>query len=150
MIKKTEISIELPPLDKQRLLVLKADTERAITILKANLNAKSFPKVENIDYTTIDPRIFNTLEQGWTAPPAFLIDAWFNQLKALFKEYGSDAKLGVLLGLQGRSADRRIRAYRNGAEIIPYGIWRTFLELTGRVVVDVKPVLGLFDSESFD
>lgn len=72
MIKKTEISIELPPLDEQRLLVLKADTERAITILKANLNAKSFPKVENIDYTTIDPRIFNTLEQGWTAPPAFL------------------------------------------------------------------------------
>ncbi|WP_407200912.1 hypothetical protein [Enterobacter cloacae] len=67
-----------------------------------------------------------------------LIDAWFNQLKAHFKEYGSDAKLGVLLGLQGRSADRRIRAYRNGAEIIPYGIWRTFLELTGRVVVDVK------------
>jgi hypothetical protein len=63
---------------------------------------------------------------------------------------GQMRKLGFLLGLQGRSADRRIRAYRNGAEIIPYGIWRTFLELTGRVVVDVKPVLGLFDSESFD
>lgn len=148
MKKKIEISIELPPLDEQRLLVLKADTERAITILKANLNAKSFPKVENIDYTTIDPRVYNTLEQGWTAPPAYLIDAWFNQFKTLFKDYGSDAKLGVLLGLQGRSADRRIRAYRNGAEIIPYGVWRTFLELTGRVVVDVKPVLGLFDSES--
>lgn len=146
MSNKREISIQLPSLDEQRLLILKADTDRAISILKDNLNGKAFPKVDSVDYKAIDPRVFNTIEQGWVAPPAYLIDAWFSQLKSLFKEYGSDSKLGNLLGLQGRSADRRIRAYRSGAEIIPYGIWRTFLELTGRVIVDVRPVLGIFDS----
>jgi len=147
MANKTGITINLPSLEEQRLMILKADTERAVSVLKDNLNAKEFPKANSVDYKAIDPRIFNTLEQGWIAPPAYLIDAWFNQLKTTFKEYSSDGKLGSLLGLQGSSADRRIRAYRNGAETIPYGIWRTFLELTGRVVVDVKPVLGRFDSE---
>ncbi|EGH9360804.1 hypothetical protein IFG57_003966 [Salmonella enterica] len=145
MPNKIGISIDLPSLEEQRLMILKADTARAISVLKANLRAKSFPKVDDIDYKSIDPRIFNTIEQGWIAPPAYLIDAWFNQLKTTFKEYSSDGKLGSLLGLQGSSADRRIRAYRNGAETIPYGIWRTFLELTGRVIVDVRPVLGRFD-----
>ncbi|ELK8463435.1 MULTISPECIES: hypothetical protein [Enterobacteriaceae] len=147
MSNKNEISINLPSLDQQRFFILKSDTEQAISMLKKNLDGKPFPKVENINYSTIDQRIFCTIEQGWVAPPSELIDAWFTQVKNNFIEYGTDGKLGSLLGLQGRSADRRIRAYRNGAEIIPYGVWRTFLELTGRVVVDVKPVLGVFDCE---
>ncbi|EBZ6776922.1 hypothetical protein GQG94_004729 [Salmonella enterica] len=147
MSNKKEISISLPSLDQQRFLILKADTEQAISILKENMGGKKFPKTEGVNYLTIDPRIFNTIEQGWVPPTSEIIDAWFTQVKTLFNEYGSDGKLGVLLGLQGRSADRRIRAYRNGDEVIPYGVWRTFLELTGRAVVDVKPVLGIFDSE---
>lgn len=132
---------------QQHLFVLKSGTEQAISTLKENLNAKRFPKTAVVDYSSIEPRIFNTIEQGWVPPTPDIIDAWFTQVKNLFNEYSSDGKLAVLLGLQGRGADRRIRAYRNGAEIIPYGVWRTFLELTGRAVVDVKPVLGIFDSE---
>lgn len=142
---KKEISLPLPSLDEQRLMVLNADTEQAIFILNENLNANTFPPADGIDYASLDPRIFNTLEQGWIAPSPEVINAWFNQVKGLFSEYSSDGKLGALLGLQGNSADRRIRAYRNGAETIPYGIWRKFLELTGRAVVDVRPVLGIFD-----
>lgn len=147
MSNKNEISINLPSLDQQHFLVLKSDTEQAISILKENLNAKRFSKTDGVNYSSIDPRIFNTIEQGWVPPTSDIIEAWFTQVKTLFNEYGSDGKLAVLLGLQGRGADRRIRAYRNGDEIIPYGVWRTFLELTGRAVVDVKPVLGIFDSE---
>ncbi|KFX10725.1 hypothetical protein JV34_22645 [Pectobacterium atrosepticum] len=140
-----EVTIPLPSMDTQRLMILEMDTEKAITILKSNLLGKRFSKADGIDYSALDERIFFTQDQGWVAPPPELIDAWFNQVKNLFTEYSSDRKLGNLLGLQGDSADRRIRAYRKGSEVIPYGIWRNFLELTGRVAVDVRPVIGLFD-----
>ncbi|MEA5720371.1 hypothetical protein ONQ97_25970, partial [Salmonella enterica subsp. enterica serovar Virginia] len=41
-------------------------------------------------------------------------------------------KLGILLGLTGNT-DRRIRSFRNGERPVPYGVWRRFLIITGRV-----------------
>lgn len=145
-----EISITLPSMDAQRLMILEMETEKAITTLKSNLLGKKFPKADGVDYASLDEHIFLTQDQGWVAPPSDLVDAWFNQVKELFYEYRSDRKLGNLLGLQGDSADRRIRAYRKGSEVIPYGIWRNFLEITGRVTPEIKPVLGIFDMEQND
>jgi hypothetical protein len=142
-----EISITLPSMDVQRLMILEMDTEKAISTLKSNLLGQRFPKADGVDYAALDERIFLTQDQGWVAPPPNLVDAWFNQVKELFTEYHSDRKLGNLLGLHGDSADRRIRAYRKGSEAVPYGIWRNFLEITGRVIPEIKPVLGLFDME---
>ncbi|EBP7231750.1 hypothetical protein ACV75_16870 [Salmonella enterica] len=142
-----EISITLPSMDAQRLMILEIETEKAITTLKSNLLEQKFPKADGVDYAELDERIFLTQDQGWVAPSSDLVDAWFNQVKKLFSEYSSDRKLGNLLGLQGESADRRIRAYRKGSEVIPYGIWRNFLEITGRVTPEIKPVLGVFDME---
>lgn len=147
MKKDKEIIIPLPSIHTQRLMILEMDTEQAILTLKSNLSGQHFPKVDSVDYASLDERVFLTQDQGWIAPPHDLVDAWFNQVKEIFPEYRSDAKLGSLLGLHGGSADRRIRAYRNGDEAIPYGIWRKFLELTGRVIPEIKPVLGLFDME---
>ncbi|ECJ2865468.1 hypothetical protein VV404_004612 [Salmonella enterica] len=144
------IAITLPSMDTQRLMILEMETEKAITTLKSNLLEKKFPKADGVNYAELDERIFLTQDQGWVAPPSDLVDAWFNQVKELFDEYRSDRKLGNLLGLQGDSADRRIRAYRKGSEVIPYGIWRNFLEVTGRVTPEIKPVLGIFDMEQND
>lgn len=140
-----EVIIPLPSMEAQRLMILEMDTEKAISTLKRNLLGVHYPKAEGVDYARIDARVFLTLDQGWVPPQPELVNAWFNQVKFSFKEYQSDAKLGYLLGLQGNSADRRIRAYRKGDEAVPYGIWRAFLELTGRVTPEIKPVLGLFD-----
>ncbi|EIL8155626.1 hypothetical protein LMD60_004819, partial [Salmonella enterica] len=54
MSNKNEISINLPSLDQQRFFILKSETEQAISMLKNNLDGKPFPKVENINYSTID------------------------------------------------------------------------------------------------
>lgn len=140
-----EISINLPSMDAQRLIILEMETDKAISTLKSNLLERKYPKADGVDYAAIDERIFVTLDQGWIAPPPSLINAWFNQVKERFDEYRSDGKLGYLLGLQGDNADRRIRAYRNGDEVIPYSIWRNFLEVTGRVAPYIKPVIGIFD-----
>ena len=59
----------------------------------------------------------------------------------VFPEYGTDARLAALLGL---SSDRRVREYKSGAKAVPYGVWRHFLVITGRVPQDVVPVLGIF------
>ncbi|WP_240769938.1 hypothetical protein [Pantoea agglomerans] len=141
------IEIDMPGMDVQRHAVLEMETKEAIEKLNKNLTALHFPKCEAVDYSKIDVRVFNTLEQGWIAPPAELVDAWFSQVKSTFKEFRSDEKLGFLLGLRGQSADRRIRAYRKGDEAIPYGIWRNFLVITGRAVQEIPTALGIFDME---
>lgn len=140
-----EISISLPSLSDQRFSILQNATEKAIADLRRNLFAERFPRADGVNYSSIDERVFLTQEQGWVPPSPELINAWFEQVKELFDDYSSDAKLGTLLGLNGKHPDRRIRAYRKGDEEIPYGIWRNFLELTGRVVPDIRPVLGIFD-----
>lgn len=142
-----EITVPLVSVDNQRQIILEIETEKSIATLKSNLLGKKFPKVSGVDYSSLDERIFLTQEQGWVAPPSDIVDAWFSQVKSLFSEYGTDEKLGKLLGVQGANVDRRIRAYRNGNETIPYGIWRKFLVLTGRVVPHVPAVIGIFDAE---
>lgn len=64
---------------------------------------------------------------------------WFKQFTLTFPEYRSDEKIAHLLGLHSKIGDRRIRAFRNGDQPIPYGLWRRFLELTGRVNQEITP-----------
>lgn len=145
-----EISIEIPSPDVQRIELFEKGINEAVSALRKNLKAAPYPKAENVDYSALDSRYFVTVEQGWIAPPAELVNAWFEQFKATFPQYGVDKSLAALLGLHTHGANRRIREYRNGEKPIPYGIWRRFLVITGRVTQEIYPVLGIFDVEKGD
>lgn len=79
----------------------------------------------------------------WEAPSPDVIGAYFRHFQEAFPEYGTDGKLAALLGI---SSDRRIREYKQGRQKMPYGIWRRFLVLTGRVPQDIIPVLAFMES----
>ncbi|MEA7931569.1 hypothetical protein ONJ16_24865, partial [Salmonella enterica subsp. enterica serovar Montevideo] len=75
-----------------------------------------------------------------------VVNAWFEHFKTSFPEYKSDKKLGILLGLTGNT-DRRIRSFRNGERPVPYGVWRRFLIITGRVSQEIIPVIAHIDDD---
>lgn len=144
---KNEIKITLPSLNIQRMEIFKNGIEESINALRSNATAAPYPRAKAVDYSTLDERYFLTVEQGWIAPPHKLVNAWFEQFKSTIPEYGSDSSLAALLGIHSNGASRRIREYRNGEKPIPYGIWRKFLVITGRVPQEIYPVLGVFDTE---
>ncbi|HEB4132006.1 TPA: hypothetical protein RZ297_004627 [Escherichia coli] len=147
---KTGIKIELSSIKLQRMEIFKRGIEQSILALQSNAAAAPYPEAKAVDYSTLDERYFLTVEQGWIAPPHSLVNAWFEQFKSTFPEYGSDSSLAVLLGIHSNGASRRIREYRNGEKPIPYGIWRKFLVITGRVPQEIIPVFGVFDTEGND
>ena len=147
---KTGIKIELPSIKLQRMEIFKRGIEQSILALQSNAAAAPYPEAKAVDYSTLDERYFLTVEQGWIAPPHSLVNAWFEQFKSTFPEYGSDSSLAVLLGIHSNGASRRIREYRNGEKPIPYGIWRKFLVITGRVPQEIIPVFGVFDTKGND
>ncbi|EGB7013664.1 hypothetical protein H8C17_002627 [Salmonella enterica] len=140
-----KIEIEVPSLSIQRMTVFENGIKESIDALRKNLAAPSYPKAASVDYSALDARYFLTVEQGWIAPPPELVNAWFEQFKATFPKYGVDKSLAALLGIHSNGASRRIREYRNGEKPIPYGIWRKFLVITGRVTQEIYPVMGVFD-----
>lgn len=142
---KNIISFDVPDVSEQRIFLLEQGVDEGIKILKNNLTARRFPKSKQVDYNALSDKFFLTQEQGWSAPPGALVDAWFEQFKSSFPEYGSDEKLANLLGIRSKGASRQIRAFRSGEKDIPYGIWRRFLVITGRVSQEIYPVLGIFD-----
>ncbi len=77
--------------------------------------------------------------EGWEPPHPDIVGAYFRNFQGHFPEYGTDEKLAALLGL---SSNRRIREFKNGDRKVPYGVWRTFLVLTGRAPQDILAVLG--------
>ncbi|MDS4101232.1 hypothetical protein RJY75_26300 [Escherichia coli] len=147
---KTGIKITLPSIKLQRMEIFKQGIEQSILALQENAAAAPYPKAKAVDYSSLDERYFLTVEQGWIAPPHKLVNAWFEQFKSTFPEYGSDSSLATLLGIHSNGASRRIREYRNGEKPIPYGIWRKFLVLTGRAPQEIIPVFGVFDTEGND
>ncbi|EBF9323877.1 hypothetical protein EWD79_22125 [Salmonella enterica subsp. enterica serovar Java] len=140
-----EIEIKIPPIEIQRMEVFENGIKESIEELRKNLAAPPYPKSASVNYNALDARYFMTIEQGWIAPPCELVNAWFEQFKASFPQYGVDKTLAALLGIHSNGASRRIREYRNGEKPIPYGIWRKFLVLTGRVKQEIYPVMGVFD-----
>tara|TARA_R110001606_G_scaffold399270_1_gene583266 strand:+ start:2783 stop:3196 length:414 start_codon:yes stop_codon:yes gene_type:complete len=133
------MKIELPDIAGQQAEIFTLATEEAISILRSNLDAPRLPpqiEVVEADY----PRTHLLREaEGWEPPAADLVGAYFRHFQGHFPEYGTDRKLAELLGL---SSDRRVRAFKEGSKAVPYGVWRRFLVLTGRVPQDVLPVMA--------
>lgn len=140
------MNIELPSLAEQRRIVFAGNVEKGCDALKQNLNAPHIPGGINIDLSRYGERHLRTEEEGWEAPAPELVCALFEQFKDAFPAYNSDRKLAELLGLHS-SGDRRIRTFKNGERPVPYGVWRRFLVLTGRVNQEIIPVLGFFDDQ---
>jgi hypothetical protein len=134
-----KIDIPLPSIQDQQALIFKAAIKAGIKQLQANLEAPVLPAQVSLDEGLCDRSHLLRVEEGWQAPSKDLLDAYFKHFQKVFPEYGTDAKLAKLLGL---SSDRRVREYKQGRSKIPYGVWRRFLILTGRVPQDIIPVLA--------
>lgn len=133
------MKIELPSIADQQAAIYEAATKAGIEQLKRNLKAVSLPGQAEVD-ESLYPRTHLLREhEGWEPPPPDLIGAYFRHFQQAFPAYGTDAKLAALLGL---SSDRRLREFKAGSRTPPYGVWRRFLVLTGRVPQDVLPVLA--------
>lgn len=141
------ISIDLPGIDEQRMLLLQQGVEEGCNQLRENLNAPRYPAASGIDAANYGDKHLRTIDEGWEPPAAALVSAWFAHFQSCFPEYASENKLAALLGLFGTNGSRRIRAYTSGDEKIPYGLWRRFLVLTGRASQEIIPVLGIFDMQ---
>lgn len=139
------IEIDLPDLNEQRRIVYRDHVEKACQQLRDNLNA-----ARKQVHCSVNPADYGTAhlaaeKDAWQAPDPALVQAWFLQFMDLFPEYGTDKKLGELLGLTGGNTDRRMRSFRNGERPIPYDVWRRFLVLTGRVNQEIIPVLAFVE-----
>jgi hypothetical protein len=131
--------IELPDIATQQALIFEEGTRAAIAQLKANLSAPRLPPQSEIDESQYPRTHLLREREGWEPPNPDVVSAYFRHFQSHFKEYGTDAKLATLLGL---SSDRRVRSFKEGSTTVPYGVWRHFLVVTGRVPQDVIPVLA--------
>jgi len=134
-----KIEIPLPSIAEQQEAVFQAATEAAIRQLRANLNAPRLPGQTELDEDQYSRAHLLREHEGWEPPSPDVVGAYFRHFQVGFPEHGTDGKLARLLGL---SSDRRVRDYKQGVRKVPYGVWRHFLVLTGRVPQDIIPVLA--------
>lgn len=133
-----KIEIPLVPLDEQRRFILRSAIDEAIAQLKANLEAPVFPPQTEVNESQYTAHLLKEHE-GWQAPPPDIVAAYFRHFQTHFPEYNTDRALASLLGV---SSNRRIREFKSGDNKIPYGVWRRFLVITGRVPQEIIPVFG--------
>lgn len=138
------IEIDMPDLSTQKEIVRRENVRKSCELLKKNLEADHVLGPSGFDYRLYGVDHLKTENDGWKPPAPEVVNAWFEHFKTCFPEYGSDKKLGLLLGLEGNT-DRRIRSFRNGERPVPYGIWRRFLVITGRVSQEIWPVITVID-----
>lgn len=131
--------LEIPSIRAQQKLIFEQSTKEAIKQLKDNLNAPEIAPQSELDETQYSTAHLLTQAQGFEAPHADIVGAYFRHFQAHFEQYNTDKKLAALLGL---SSDRRVREFKQGTRKVPYDVWRKFLVITGRVPQDVIPVLA--------
>ncbi|WP_246231501.1 hypothetical protein [Pseudomonas quercus] len=134
-----KLDIPLPSIEEQQRIVFEAATTAAIDQLKANLDAPRYPGQTEVDEAMLSRAHLLREHEGWEAPSPDIVGAYFRHFQGHFPEYGTDGRLAKLLGV---SSDRRVRDYKQGVRKVPYGVWRRFLVLTGRVPQDIIPVMA--------
>lgn len=135
------MKIKIPKIRDQQKFVFQKATEESIAELKENLNAPIFDTPLGLDESTYPNTHLLREREGWEAPDPDIVRAYFSQFQIVFEEYSTDRKLAELLGL---SSNRRVREFKSGEYKVPYGIWRRFLVLTGRVPQEIVKVMGFF------
>ncbi|KPZ17813.1 hypothetical protein ALO41_200217 [Pseudomonas amygdali pv. ulmi] len=137
------MKIVIPSIEDQQEIIFQQGIKDGIKQLEMNLRAKRYSPQIQIDDSIYRRDHLLRENEGWQAPEPELVKVYFRHFQDLFPDYGTDAKLAMLLGIHGSGNDRRIRAFKDGSKKTPYGIWRRFLVLTGRVPQDIIPVLGI-------
>ncbi|MDU8540426.1 hypothetical protein [Pseudomonas syringae] len=137
------MKIELPSIEDQQEVIFREATREAIRQLEANLCAPRYPKQDLVDEIIFPREHLLRENEGWESPHPEIVKAYFRHFQNHFSEYNTDAKLAVLLGMVGGGNDRRIRAFKDGSKKTPYGVWRRFLILTGRVPQEIVPVMAI-------
>lgn len=136
------MKIDLPGLAEQRKFIFEESTKAAIAQLKKNMKAEVLPPQSELDESKYPNTHLLRDTDGFEAPHPDIVGAYFRHFQSHFPEYDTDKKLGVLIGVNSNHSDRRVREFKSGATKVPYGIWRRFLVLTGRVPQDVLPILA--------
>jgi hypothetical protein len=133
------MEIKIPSIEAQKRFIFEQATREAIRQLEQNLNA---PVVEGL---AIDESQYSNEhllpEHRWKPPHADIVYAYIEQFKR-HSDYATDKAVAEWLGLKGNNAERRLRAYREGSESPPYGVWRRLLVATGRVPQEIIPVIA--------
>lgn len=133
------MKITLPNIREQQKAIFAASTQAAIKQLQKNLEAPELPPQNEVDEAQFPRTHLLRENEGWEPPSPDIIAAYFRHFQSHFPEYGTDKQLAKLLRL---SSDRRVREYKSGDRIIPYGVWREFLVITGRAPQEIIPVLA--------
>ena len=136
------MKIDLPNIEEQRRIIFEESTKESMQILKDNLQVPVLPKQDEINESEYSSAHRLLESQGWEAPHADIVGAYFRHFQTHFPEYNTDKKLAGLLGL---SSDRRIREFKQGARKVPYDVWRHFLVITGREPQSVVRVFAYMD-----
>lgn len=132
--------LPLPDIQEQRRIAMERNTVTQIAQLSENAKAPA-PDIDlSIDEDVYPSDHLLSREQGWSAPDPSVVRAYFEQFQEAFPQFGTDKKLGYLLG---EKHDRRIRAFKSGDQKVPYAMWRKFLVMTGRVQQEITPVYGI-------
>lgn len=136
------MKIDLPNIEEQRRIIFEESTKESMRILKDNLQVPVLPKQDEINESDYSSAHRLLESQGWEAPHADIVGAYFRHFQTHFPEYNTDKKLAGLLGL---SSDRRIREFKQGSRKVPYDVWRHFLVITGREPQSVVRVFAYMD-----
>ncbi|MEE5177071.1 hypothetical protein V2K54_25505 [Pseudomonas alliivorans] len=133
------LEIKMPSISAQQESIFEEATMAGVNQMVANLKAPRLPGQSNVDETTMNRTWLLREGEGYESPPPEIIEAYFRHFQNFFPDYSTDEKLADLLGL---SSARRIREYKKGERTIPFGVWRHFLIITGRVPQDIIKVLA--------
>ncbi|MCK9759891.1 hypothetical protein LT708_25195 [Pseudomonas syringae pv. syringae] len=133
------LEIKMPSIAAQQEAIFEQATMAGVSQMVANLKAPRFPGQSTVDESTMNRTWLLRESEGYEPPPPEIIEAYFRHFQQCFSDYSTDEKLAKLLGL---SSTRRVREYKKGERTIPYGVWRTFLVITGRVPQDIIKVLA--------
>lgn len=134
------MKIDMPSIAEQQQIIYQAGLNEAVAQLEANKAAKVLPGQKEVDESLFPRTHLLRDSEGWEPPHPDIVGAYFRHFQGHFPEYGTDAKLAALLGL---SSDRRIRDFKAGSVKVPYGVWRKFLVMTGRVTQDIIKVFAV-------
>lgn len=133
------MEIKIPSIQAQQRFIFEQGTRDGIRQLEQNLNA---PEVQDLGIDESQYSNDHLLPEGrWKPPHADIVGAYLDQFKR-HTEYKTDKAVAEFLGLRGNNAERRIRAYRDGSDSPPFGVWRRLLVATGRVPQEIIPVIA--------
>lgn len=131
--------IELPSLDKQRMVVFELATKEGISLLESNLAVEAVNSPIFFDESKYSDAHLLTKDKGWQPPDVEIVCYYLDQLKSHDSKY-TGKFVANLLGI----GDRRLREYKQGKHKFPYDTWRKLLIVTGRVPQFIEPVLVRF------